>query len=165
VNTEFDWKAAVDAVLRWNHYCCLATPDNETGAWANPVYFAYDASYAIYFISLANTKHMRNIQREGKVTLAIYDSRQDTNGDIVGLQIEGAATTLRNIHDIAHAFSTYYSRVHEGKPAESDKKPGDFLDVDSGWLFVKIVPTAFHYFDSKQFGEQRQAVPSTVFPN
>lgn len=61
----FDWKKYVTECLDSTCFCTFATRD-ENGVWANPVYFAYDNKFNIYYISPPNARHMKNTREDGR---------------------------------------------------------------------------------------------------
>lgn len=69
---DFDWKKHLLDCLQSTDYCSVATVDKESGVWVNPVYFAWDDEFNFYFISLMKSRHMQNITKDSRVSLAIY---------------------------------------------------------------------------------------------
>jgi hypothetical protein len=105
---------------------------------------------------------MHNIHTNGKIALSIYDSTQDTHGDVVGLQIEGTAEILSDAKTVAHAYTTYYTRVFPDKK-RAEKDPEAYCGKNAEWQFVKITPSTMWYFDTEHFGEERQKVPESTY--
>ncbi len=146
---NFDWKKHLLACLNSTNYCSIATIDDKS-VWANPVYFAWDEKFNLYFISMPHARHMKNIIKNPRVAVAIYKTEQ--KGDVVGIQIEGDTLILKEQQDKEKAHQIYYGRKGSLKQNEP------FID-NPKWLFVKITPENIYYFDSKIFGEERQIVP------
>ncbi len=71
----FDWKKHLLDCLNSTDYCCIATVD-ERGVWANPVYFAWDSVFNLYFISQPHVRHMQNIKNDPRISVAIYSTEQ-----------------------------------------------------------------------------------------
>ncbi len=147
--STFNWKRHLLECMQSTDYCCIATIDKK-GVWANPVYFAWDKNFNLYFISMPQVRHMQNITENPKVAVAIYKTEQ--KGNVVGIQIEGKASILKDQEEKQKAHEIYYGRVGSFK----QNKP--FID-NPQWLFVKITPENIYYFNSKVFGEERQQVP------
>lgn len=147
--SDFDWKKYIEEALSATDYCSLATVD-EKGVWSNPVYFAWDNKYNLYFISQMQSRHMQNIQKNNRIAVSIYNTEQ--KGDVIGIQLEGGATILEKEEDKKSAHQVYYGR-------SGSLKQNEFAMHDSKWLFVKITPGQIYYFNSEVFGEERQAVP------
>ncbi len=161
----FDWNAYLSECFHSTEYLCLATIDGEQGVWSSPVYFAWDTAFGLYFISLPNSRHMKNIILDGRVAVSIYPTSQSTHGDVIGAQIEGVATILKDREAIKNAYATYFGRVYPEKGKSDDKTPDDFMQQDS-WRFVKITPKNVWYFDTRFFDEEkqgRQLVPRELY--
>jgi general stress protein 26 len=146
---DIDWKKLLSDCMEATDYCSIATVDKK-GVWSNPVYFAWDVDWSLYFISQMPSRHMQNIKNDNRVAVSIYKTEQ--KGDVIGIQIEGTAQILENIEEKSKANKVYYSR----KGSLEQNEP--FID-DPEWLFVKITPESMYYFNSKIFGETRQIVP------
>lgn len=148
----FNWKKHLDEALGSTNFCCTATAD-EKGVWSNPVYFAWDAQYNLYFISQMTSRHMKNIEKNSQVSVSIYKTEQ--NESVIGIQLEGTAGILSEKDgemEIKHAYNTYYGRAGNGPDVE------EYLNNPT-WLYVKITPVHLYYFDTRFFGEERQLVP------
>lgn len=149
---NFDWKKYIEKGLAATNFCSIATVDPK-GVWSNPVFFAWDNKYNFYFISQMASRHMQNIEKDGRVSLAIYKTEQSDN--VAGIQLEGRAKILSKKDgkaEIQHAYDTYYGRAGHGPNVQG------YLN-DPTWLYVKITPSNIYYFDTRFFGEERQQVP------
>lgn len=147
---SFDWKKHLTDCLDATNYCSIGTVDDK-GVWVNPVYFAWDDKFNFYFISLLpNVRHMANIRKDPRVSMAIYKTEQ--KGDVIGVYVEGKAKILEDEKEREHAHKVYYGRV-------GSLEQNEFAMHDPKWHFVKITPENIYYFDSKRFGEERVSVP------
>lgn len=109
---DFNWKKYLTECLESTNYCCIATVDPK-GVWANPVYFAYDEKFNLYFISQMHSRHMQNLIKNPRISVAIYKTEQ--RGDVVGTYIEGEALIiLKDEEEIQKAFDIYYGRAGKG---------------------------------------------------
>lgn len=70
-----DLNATATTILNANFYCVLATVCDDGAPWAVPIHFAYDSTY-IYWLSHETTIHSRNIERDGRAFITVYDSHQ-----------------------------------------------------------------------------------------
>lgn len=147
--STFDWKKYLNEVLSATDYCSIATVD-EKGVWSNPVYFAWDDKYNLYFISRMHSRHMQNLKKNNRIAVSIYKTEQ--KGDVFGIQLEGTAKILTQEKERMDAHKFYYDRV-------GSLEQNEFAMHDQKWLFVKITPEQVYYFDSKVFGEERQTIP------
>ena len=138
--------------MRSTDYCSLATVDDK-GVWSNPVYFAWDEKFNLYFISQMHSRHMQNIKKNSRIAVSIYKTEQ--KGNVFGIQLEGDAKIIYEDGDkeeIRKAYDTYYCRAGHGPDAQV------YINNPT-WLYVKIVPEHIYYFDTRFFGEERQEVP------
>ncbi|MBP9718868.1 MAG: pyridoxamine 5'-phosphate oxidase family protein [Candidatus Levybacteria bacterium] len=148
--SKFDWRKYIEEALSATEYCSLATVD-EKGVWSNPVYFAWDEKYNLYFISQMHSRHMQNIKRNNRIAVSIYKTEQ--KGDVLGIQLEGRAEILTGKKEaMKKAFDIYFARAGKGKDQE------EYM-TNPTWHFVKITPEHIYYFDTNFFEEERQEVP------
>lgn len=155
---DFDWKGYLEECMRSTEYCCIATVDRD-GVWSNPVYFAWDRNICLYFISQPHARHMKNIARDPRTAVSIYNTGQSAFGDVSGIQLEGRAKILTAKEDVDHAYATYYSRKHPDTGRNAEEKNEDAYMNNPEWLFVEISPEHVYYFDTRHFGEERKEVP------
>lgn len=147
----FEWGKYITECMESTEYCCIATVDKR-GTWSNPVFFAWDSVFNLYFISQMHSRHMQNIQRNPRVAVSIYSTQQ--KGDVLGIKLEGNATILFNdAGAIKEAADIYYGRAGTGPGVEQ------YMNNPT-WIFVKIVPEHLYYFDTRFFDEERQEVPT-----
>ncbi len=155
---SFNWPVHVKTALDATQFMALATAGAK-GPWSNPVYFVYDNALNFYFISQPESRHMQNLKTNPEVAIAIFSTGQSPIGDVIGLQASGQATLLPD-EQVAAAHRIYYDRSPEipGIPSEL----AAYLGSAAHWKFVKITPTEVGYFDSANFGNERQVVPHGV---
>ncbi len=139
----FDWNTHLRACMNSTEYCCIATVD-EKGVWSNPVFFAWDEHWNLYFISQMPSRHMQNLRKNARIAVSIYSTTQ--TDDVCGIQLEGTATIIENEGEKENAFAIYNkrSKIQSHSPA---------------WHIVKITSEHLYYFDTKVFGEERKEVP------
>ncbi len=161
---SFDWYKHLEETLASTCYCCLAVQDAK-GVWANPVYFAYDANFNIYFISMPSSRHMTAISSGAPIAVAIYATDQAPGGDVKGVQISGQATLLKD-EEVAHAADIYYGRAGAAEALGGPPDIAKHLGESAVWKFVKIIPQEIFYFDTRFFDEVkegRQKVPQEIY--
>lgn len=149
---RFDWKKHLLECMESTDYCCIATVDAK-GVWSNPVYFAWDEKFNLYFISQMHSRHMQNLQKNPRIAVSIYKTEQ--KGNVIGIQLEGAAKIISESDgkaEIQHAYDVYYGRAGHGPDVQG------YIDNQT-WLYVKITPEQIYYFDTRFFNEERQKVP------
>lgn len=131
----------------------LAT-NGARGLWVNPVYFAWDDRFNLYFISQFGCVHMDNIQSDADVNCAVFPTDRLVGDDVFGAYIKGTAQILTSDKDIENAAAVYYGRA--GKKADSYKS-------DPSWHLVKIETNGLWYFDTRYFEEKRTEVPQEIW--
>lgn len=151
---NFGWKKYLKECLDSTNFCCIGTVDPK-GVWTNPVYFAYDRQFNLYFISQMSSRHMQNLKKDPRISVSIYKTEQ--KGDVVGVYIEGQAEIiLKDKKEIQKAFDIYYGRAGKGPDVKG------YINNPT-WLYVKVTPTQIHYFDTRFFKEERQIAPGEVY--
>ncbi len=124
------------------------------GLWVNPVYFAWDDHFNLYFISQFDCVHMDNIGSDAGVTCTIFPTDRPAGEHVFGAYVKGTAKILKSEEDIKHAAAVYYGRA--GKDAASYRN-------DSSWHLVKIEISGLWYFDTRYFDEKRIEVPQEIW--
>ncbi|HEY1096473.1 MAG TPA: pyridoxamine 5'-phosphate oxidase family protein, partial [Alphaproteobacteria bacterium] len=153
-----NWSELVENCLRSTDYLCLAT-HGPAGVWSSPVYYAWDEEFNLYFMSMAKSRHMQNIDDNHDIALSIYATDQDTSGDVTGLQISGLAKIVEDEAVIKQAFEVYFRRVIDSNSVTYGDKIDSPYAYNPDWIFVKVTPQTIWLFDSKHFGNHRQEVP------
>ena len=144
--------------MQSTEFCSIATVDPE-GVWSNPVYFAWDSNFNIFFISQPDSRHMKNIANDQRVAMSIYNTKQSTFDDVAGIQLEGRAEVLTNPKNIKYAYATYYGRKYPDTGRNQSGKNEDAYINNPEWLFVRVALFCIYYFDTRFFGENRVEVP------
>ncbi len=142
-------KNCMDSTL----YCSLSTVD-ANGSWVCPVGFAYGENFDIYFVSSPNSRHMKNISADKRVSLAIYSTDQAATSSKRGVQLIGEAELLTDQKQIEDAYKVYFAKF----PVWDNTDVSYFKKKDCEWPFVMIKPKSLFYFDNGRFGENRKAV-------
>lgn len=125
--SSIDWSAKVKQALERTDIMSLSTVGDD-GSWTSPVQYAYNPSMELSFLSKMDTKHVANILKDPRVSLAIYKPEPFPEGHNLGLQIIGIA-----------------KHVSEGKN-----------DPD-GWQKFVITPKEVWCFDSR-ISDQRKKI-------
>jgi pyridoxamine 5'-phosphate oxidase-like protein len=85
-----DLQARVREALESTDIMALSTIDDDGGPWTSPVQYQSDSQLNLYFASTPDARHVRNIQRDARVAVAIYHMPGPPGGNL-GLQIRGIA--------------------------------------------------------------------------
>lgn len=91
-------------ILENNNYAVLSTICEDGTPWGTPVHIAFDEQ-SIYWISADDAIHSRNIERNSRVFLVVFDSQQDTaRGERSALYVATTAWVLEGEEaHVAHA--------------------------------------------------------------
>jgi general stress protein 26 len=87
-----DMSARVKEALERTEIMALST-SSEDGSWVSPVRFEYNDKLELTFMSMPKTKHVQNILKDPRVSVAIYSFPGPEGGNL-GLQIQGMAEDL-----------------------------------------------------------------------
>lgn len=122
----------------------VATSKNNQ-PWVCSVYFAYDESFNLFWISLPTTRHSQELKANEKVAGTIV--LPHTPGTPVrGLQFEGTAKELTTGKEFIHALDTYALRQ-----AMKDERKQKIINGTDGHHVYMITPSTFILFDTKNF--------------
>jgi uncharacterized protein YhbP (UPF0306 family) len=117
--------------------------DNQP--WACTVYFAYDDSLNLYWISSTTRRHSEEIRNNEKVAGTIV--LPHTPGDKVrGIQFQGVAKELASKEE-AIAGMKWYAKRYGMKPERVDAIVGN----KDGHVCYKITPTSIVLFDEVNY--------------
>ena len=88
----------VQELIGRNRYLVLATTDGES-PWVAPVEYLADEDLNLYFFSPNDVRHVRHIEANDTVAVAVFDQEQpeysaDVSVTINGLQMECTASRL-----------------------------------------------------------------------
>lgn len=118
--TKIDWHAKVKEALDRTDIMALSTVGDD-GSWTSPVQYRHGPHLELYFVSMTDTKHVANIRKNPRVSVAIYWPAELPGGGNLGLQIRGTA---------------------EEVTSGDNDRPG-------GWHTLKVTPDEVWCFDSR----------------
>lgn len=157
-----EWKEYLKACLDASQFLALGTSSEVDGAWVNTVFFNYDERFTLYFISEPSCIHMQNIERDSRVSCAIFSSAQDPHGKVLGLQLIGKASWV-GPEEAEHACAAYFKETAARKPMQQANRSEEYVRPATVWRIAKIVPERVWTFDEKNFGGTRVLIPPEVF--
>lgn len=149
IPVKYDYRKRVEHCFRSVMFSSLASTDNNN-IWNSPLWLVKDENWNLYFRSRLNSKHVHNIEKNNKVAIAIYDSKQ--LDAIAGLQISGKAEVLNSKAEIEKAIKYYH-------PDEHDMTNKEYTDKNAEFKLVKIKPTHIFIFDQQHLGDRRLEIP------
>jgi len=120
-------------------------------SYINTVFYCYNDKLDFYFLSPSNTQHIKNIQQNNSVALAVYDSHQKLAGKR-GLQIFGICR-LANRNEMEEGIELYSKRFAWLK--KFIKTPVDFDKgiIESRMYIIKAQKVKI--FDEPNFGAEK----------
>jgi general stress protein 26 len=71
----------------------LSTIDGEAGTWTVPLQYQWDRRLHLFFSSLTGSRHVNNLAKDDRVSIAIYSFPGPPGGNL-GLQLTGTARRL-----------------------------------------------------------------------
>lgn len=152
-NQKIDWNACLKEALDRTEFMVVATVDND-GSWICPVQFSYDEQGGLYFKSIPESRHMKNISKDHRVSVAIFSTTRLSDGEVIGIQIKGEAKILVSHEEATVAARYFYTRAD--KKYNYTTRVAEHLGENAVWNFVKITPTEIWYFNSQIYSEEKQ---------
>jgi hypothetical protein len=109
--------AMVRRVIDDNVYMVLGTADAGGRPWASPVFFAADGYRDLYWMSLPDVTHSRNLARRPELSIVVFDSRAAVGtGGASAVYMAGTAAEVPD-DDVERALSVY-----PGPPARGARR-------------------------------------------
>lgn len=108
-----NYRSPAEKILKDLIYATVATCDSKNNPWNTPLFFAYDQDLNMYWSSHPDSVHSKNISENGKVFIAVYNSKAG-EGEGVGLYIQAKASVLTEDAEIKQALDLLGER--RGKP-------------------------------------------------
>ncbi len=158
-----EWKQYLAECLDASQFLALGTAGAD-GPWVMPVYFAFDANFALYFISEPSTVHMQNIEKDGRVSCAVFSTAQSSGSPVLGLQITGDASWVTPA-EAESACKAYFTAMPARHPINQSNRAEEYANPKTVWRMAKIVPREVWVFDEKNFGGTRIKVPPEALQN
>lgn len=152
---NIDWERLLQECLDSTIVMTLAT-HGKNGIWSTPVYFSYDERFNLYFISAAETRHMKDIRDDQNVAASIFTPPASSGVYQIGIQIEGVASTVPD-ENIEEVYANRSRRINSDATWIQRPNEGRFVK-EHGGVFIKISPTSVNYFNTKYLGSKSRKV-------
>lgn len=153
---QIDWNARVKEAFDRTEFMAISTVDADNNSWTNPVQFGYSEKAELFFISMLDSKHVRNILANGKISGAVFKTERFSGSrDVLGLQFLGRAELISGHEGIGEAARHIYGR--DSRKLDPEKRAAEHIEKGE-WHFFKIKPTELWCFDSRVFGDHRREV-------
>ena len=142
-------KESVEDIVNQTKLLSMATASLAScEPWINTVYFAYDEFLKFYIVTYENSRHMKNLNDNNQISLAVFDTNQ--NGQMKqGLQLSGMCKRVVESEQ-ENALSIWSTRVLGGDKA--DDLLADYNTWDSKLYEIKI--DYIKIFDELRFGQE-----------
>lgn len=140
----------------------LAT-QGPAGPWAATVFFARDEALNLYFVSSAETRHVRDLLAAGAVAVTV-NGDHDSWDDIRGLQISGAAEPVPEAQrpDVVERYLGKFAKIR--RVVESPANPAERA-IAEGFRaspFFRIRPVTIRLIDNTvSFGHRTEWGPDS----
>ena len=136
-------------ILEENKLLTLSTVYNNQ-PHSNAAYYAFDKSFNLYIWSEKDTAHSKNILKNKKVAVNIFDSEQKWGSLLQGVQAMGIANSV-NAKELIKAGFLYLKRFPQS--LKMVKNPKGFHHKIFESQFYKIKLNKIKVFDEKIFGK------------
>lgn len=107
-----DIKEKAKQIIESNIYMTLATASKSGQPWISPVFFVYDDSYNLYWISNKESRHSNLVRDNNKVAIVIFDSSA-VEGEADAVYLEAEAEEMSDENEIAAAVEIWNRRVSQ----------------------------------------------------
>jgi len=151
--------SVIKALLEANTLLALSTSIGDV-TWTSTVFFSYDDALNIYFISNPATKHCQMIEKNPKISGAIYSSVAEWGTEIQGIQLQGYAARVP-LRQAIPCGLRYLKRF----PIAGQFIPSAELfttDKISSRLY-QITPSLIQIYDEIAFGDD-EPIRRIIFP-
>lgn len=137
-------------ILRNNKLFTLSTLDDKQ-PYSNTAFYVYDSNFNLYYWSDKDAIHSKNISKNKKVAINIFNSNQKFGSDLEGLQALGIAFKV-NKKELLKAGFLYIKR-YPGV-IKYIKKITDFHNPKFESYIYKIELSKIKLFNEKLFGKE-----------
>ncbi|MES2931391.1 MAG: pyridoxamine 5'-phosphate oxidase family protein [Patescibacteria group bacterium] len=97
-------------IIRETIYAVLGTASSDGMPWISPVFFAYDDSFNIYWVSNKDSLHSQLLRENPEVAITIFDSRAvEGEGDAVYMRAR--VEELAEKEDIENGVRVFNARA------------------------------------------------------
>lgn len=153
---NMDWNQKVQEALDRTEFMAISTVGDD-GSWVCPVHYGFSEKFDLYFKSMPQSKHVQNILKDNRVSVAIYKTERfpGPDRDVLGLQLEGTVKRLTERSEVEEAARCYYDC--DSRKLDPKTKVDEHLGDSAEWNFFKITPTELWCFDSR-IEEERKRV-------
>ncbi len=146
---EFKILDAVKNLLNKSKLLTLSTSKNNQ-PYSNTAFYAFDREFNLYIWSEENTLHNKNISKNNKIAINIFESNQTWGSNLQGIQALGNAYSISN-KELLKAGFLYLKRFP--KSLKLVKNPKNFHNKIFQSKMYRIQLNKIKLFDEKTFGK------------
>ena len=150
MKTDKEVLGSANRILRENKLLTLATL-GKSAPYANTAFYTFDKNFNLYIWSENGSIHEKNVLKNRKVAVNIFDSSQKWGAKLQGLQATGTATKVNN-KELLKAGLLYLKRFP--KALLMVKSPKNFHNKMFETTLYKIKLDWIKVFDEKNFGKE-----------
>jgi len=146
--TEEELNALAGRIAAEQTTMTLATASSDA-AWAAPVYYVFFKS-AFYFLSAPESRHIKEAQKNGRASSAIYASGS-TWQEIRGLQMSGSIQPVEGRLEAFQVLRVYLKKfpfTKEFFKKNTPMDPGSFWER-FGVKLYRFKPSLVYYLDNR----------------
>lgn len=99
---------SITLILESNTLMAMGSTQNGK-SYINTSFFAYDNFFNLYFLSSPSTNHIKNIQFDPFVSVAIWNTPPKFGEGLQGIQLFGKCISLDN-EELTHGLNTFNFR-------------------------------------------------------
>ena len=140
---------SIGKILNKNKLLTLSTSRGDQ-PYSSTAYYVFDNNFNLYIWSEGGTTHERNISKNNKVAVNIFNSSQKWGSLLQGIQATGIATKISN-KELVRVGTLYVKRFPASLKIVKNVK-GFHNKVFSSRLY-KIKLDKIKVFDEKSFGK------------
>ena len=123
-------------IIKNNIYMTIATASKDGKPWVSPVFFVYDKSYNLYWVSNKEALHSKLLRGNPQASIVIFDSSA-TEGQGDGVYFETKVEELSNQKETNDAMELFNKRVTQDE--FRIKKVGE-VTKSGVWRIYKAIP-------------------------
>ncbi len=140
----------INNLLKDNYLLTLSTVDGDRPC-SKTAYYVYDGEFNLYIWTSKDTLSAKNISKNSKVAINIFDSTQKWGTLLMGLQALGKAKSVSS-NELIKAGMLYIKRYP--RVIKFVKTPRDFHSKAFESKLYKIQLEEIKLFDEKTFGKE-----------
>lgn len=114
-------------------FLTLSTTDSGK-TWTCSVAFAFDERFNLYFISPPDSRHMKNIEKDNYISVAIYSTRFGVGEAVFGVQMTGKTRIILEEGEAQTAYDCFYGRRYPETRKHPERTLKDIWMAEHGDL-------------------------------